>query len=153
MSDHLTDEVLSRLIDGDLSLTGREAALSHVRRCSACAQRHEQLVSVVAVLRQEELSAWRPADTARVTERISGEARDVQRRVAAVVGGAVALVACLVFVVLFAAVPVAAFSIAGRVADRVVPAMVPATASSVLLAMLTVAVAAPLVAYPLARWR
>jgi anti-sigma factor RsiW len=153
VSDHLIDEVLSRLIDGDLSLTGREAALSHLRECSSCAQRHEQLVSVVAVLRQEEPSVWRSADAARVIERVSGEARGSRPRVAAVLGGTVALVTCLVFVVVFVAVPVAAFSITGRVADRVVPAMLPATASSVLLAMLALAVVAPLVAYPLARWR
>jgi anti-sigma factor RsiW len=153
VSDHLTDEVLSRLIDGDLSLTGREAALSHLRNCSTCAQRHEALVSVAAVLRQEQPSAWRPADTARVSERISGEARVLQPRVAALLGGTAALVACLAFVVIFVSVPLAAFSIAGRVAGRVVPAMIPATVSSLLLAMLTVAVVAPLVAYPLARWR
>jgi hypothetical protein len=111
------------------------------------------LVSVVAVLRQEEPSTWRPADTASVIADVSGEAPESRPRIAAVLGGSFALAACLVFVVIFVAVPVAAFSIAGRVTGRVVPAMVPATASSVLLVMLMVAVVAPLVAYPLARWR
>src|SRR5207245_2221067 len=50
MSDHVSSEQLSALIDGELSLTAREAVLGHLRECPTCAASHERLVEVAAVM-------------------------------------------------------------------------------------------------------
>lgn len=51
MNDHVSDEQLSLLLDGGLSLAAREAVLAHVRSCPACAERHDRLVELTATIR------------------------------------------------------------------------------------------------------
>lgn len=63
MSDHISVEQLSALIDGDLSLTAREAVIGHLRTCPTCAATHERLVEVVAVMTAVPGERWSPEMT------------------------------------------------------------------------------------------
>lgn len=51
MNEHVGDEQLSLLLDSGLSLAAREAVLTHVRSCPACAERHDRLVELTATIR------------------------------------------------------------------------------------------------------
>ena len=51
MNEHVSDEQLSLLLDSGLSLAAREAVLTHVRSCPACAERHDRLVELTATMR------------------------------------------------------------------------------------------------------
>lgn len=152
MSDHLDRRQLSRLIDGDLSLVSRDAARAHLAFCPTCAQLHDELVGVVASLRQLPRAEWTPHHTERLTAGLSQPRRS---RLPLVGAGAAVLVVCVA--VMVAALPLinAAFAL-GHVAQTVVSSVAAAPLVSVipqLVVLVAVAVLAPLVAYPLARWR
>ena len=66
MSDHVSAEQLSALIDGELSLTAREAVLGHLRACPTCAALHERLVELAAVMTSLPAVQWTPQLTQRV---------------------------------------------------------------------------------------
>lgn len=152
MSDHLDRTQLSRLIDGDLSLVSRDAARAHLASCPQCAQRHDELVGVVASLRQLPRAEWTPRRTERV---MSGMIQPRRSRLPLAAAGVAVLVVCVA--VMFTAVPVidAAFAL-GHVAQVLVGSMAAEPLVGVipqLVVLLAVAVLAPLAAYPLARWR
>jgi anti-sigma factor RsiW len=69
VSPHVSDEQLSLLADGELSLVARHAVLDHIAGCPRCAERHDKLIELVAALRLEPGIDW-PADaTSAVLER------------------------------------------------------------------------------------
>lgn len=67
---HLSDEQLSMLLDGELSLTGRHAATEHLGGCVSCAGRLDELVEVSAALRLAPAVRWSPEATGRVLARL-----------------------------------------------------------------------------------
>lgn len=152
LSDHLDRTHLSRLIDGDLSLVSRDAARAHLASCPQCAQRHDELVGVVASLRQLPRAEWTPHQTERLTTAMSQ-----RRRSRLPLAGAGAAVLIVFVAVLVAALPLigAAFAL-GHVAQTLVSSVAAEPLVAIvpqLVVLVAVAVLAPLAAYPLARWR
>ncbi len=151
--DHVDGGQLSRLIDGDLSLTSREAVTAHLRECPGCAQRHDELVAVAASLRLLPAVQWTASDTERllgVLERHDHPARRLSIPLAA------CLAVCLAAVIAAASVIMTGFALGEALVAFVgalspVPAL--ASATPLLWLITAVAVLAPLAAYPLARWR
>ena len=150
MSDHLDDVQLSRLLDGDLSLTSREAVIDHLRTCPGCAARHDRLVAVTAALRMEPAMTWTGSDTEATLNRLPRRRRG---KVAA--AGAVSAAMCVLVLVETApliAVPLALLiAVLGTGRALVDPAIGPGV--ELVVAVAAIAMLAPLAAYPLARWR
>jgi anti-sigma factor RsiW len=152
MSDHLDDAQLSRLLDGDLSLTSREAVIAHLRTCSACARRHDALVAVAAALRLQPPATWTADQTASLLRALP------RRRDRARFGITVATMAGAFAFTVIAAAPLLATTrgLAAAMIGLVgalTPAPLSGQAGGVLLVVVLVALLAPLAAYPLARWR
>lgn len=151
MTDHLEDVQLSRLLDGDLSLTSREAALDHLRTCPPCAARHDRLVAVTAALRMEPATTWTASDTAATLQRLPRRRRP--GTVAA--AGAVSVAMCVLVLVetapLIAAPLALLIAVVGAGQALVDTAIGPSV--EVVVVVAAVAMLAPLAAYPLARWR
>jgi anti-sigma factor RsiW len=151
VSDHLDDVQLSRLLDGDLSLTSREAVIDHLRTCPGCAARHDRLVAVTAALRMEPAMTWSGSDTGATLNRLPRRRR--RGKVAA--AGAVSAAMCVVVLVETApliAVPLALLiAVLGTGRALVDTAIGPGV--ELVVAVAAIAMLAPLAAYPLARWR
>lgn len=151
MSDHLDDVQLSRLLDGDLSLTSREAVIDHLRTCPGCAARHDRLVAVTAALRMEPAMTWTGSDTGATLNRLPRRRR--RGKVAA--AGAVSAAMCVLVLVETApliAVPLALLiAVLGTGLALVDTAVGPGV--ELVVAVAAIAMLAPLAAYPLARWR
>ena len=79
MSDHVSAEQLSLLIDGELSIASREAVVTHIRSCLRCAAEHDRLVELTATLRLHRPLEWSPAKTAATVQRLSEAARSSRR--------------------------------------------------------------------------
>ena len=155
MSDHPISEQLSRLIDADLPLTERAAVLDHLATCPTCASSHARLVEAAAALRELPAVAWRPELAASVaaTATAPPSRAGVRRGRPFAVAVMVALVAVLVLAVL-AALPVALLS--AHVLTAVLTAVAPLGAGSagrLLRTLVGIALIAPVLLYPLARWR
>jgi anti-sigma factor RsiW len=154
MSDHLTDEQLSRLIDGDLPPIARTAAMTHLHGCTACALRHDTLVEAVAGLRTAEPFVWTPRSEDGALERI--RARPARRRVDV---GSLSFVAMVIVSLIAIALVVPPLLRTGlgvaRVALAPVAWLAPGGAGPgrALFALVAVAFIGPLLAYPLMRWR
>lgn len=58
MNEHVNDEQLSLLLDSGLSLAAREAVVTHVRSCPACAERHDLMVELTATIRLAGRLEW-----------------------------------------------------------------------------------------------
>jgi anti-sigma factor RsiW len=151
MNEHLDGEQLSRLLDGDLSLVERGAALDHLMHCPACAHRQSELVEVAALLRSEPSVEWTSSLTGGVLARTSPTPSRARRPLAAGLMGfmAAATALCLLIVA-----PVGLL-VTARVLHGVagLPPLGAASPSHVLVGLVVVALAAPLFLYPLARWR
>ena len=151
MSDHLDDVQLSRLLDGDLSLTSREAVIDHLRTCPGCAARHDRLVAVTAALRMEPAMTWTGSDTEATLNRLPRRRR--RGKVAA--AGAVSAAMCVLVLVETApliTVPLALLiAVLGTGLALVDTAVGPGV--ELVVAVAAIAMLAPLAAYPLARWR
>ena len=149
---HTDDELLSRLIDGELSLAERSAALDHVTHCPRCARRQAELVEAAAALRAEPPLTWSVGHTAEVLAHLPEPAR--RRRHAALGRAAAALVAAALAVVWILSVPVGPL-VASTVygAFGFVPPLGRASAGEAFTALLLIALVSPAVVYPLARWR
>ena len=151
MSTHLDDDHLSRLIDGDLSLTSREAAIAHLRGCPACAARHDRLVGVTAALRMQPRATWTHSDTVATLRELPRRRR--RRRMAFAV--AVSAMMCALVVAetapLIAAPLALMLALLGLGRELVNTTFGPGV--ELVLAVAAVAMLAPLAAYPLARWR
>jgi anti-sigma factor RsiW len=149
--EHLDDVLLSRLIDGDVSLTRRQAALDHLAGCPACARRHDELIGVAAALRSQPPLGWSAAASARVAATVAGASQRRPARlpavlaVAAVVASALALIPLALTGVTLSAHLLRAAPLPGPVGAL--------SFGSQLLFVLAIAVLAPAAAYPLARWR
>jgi anti-sigma factor RsiW len=154
MNEHLDGEQLSRLLDGDLSLAERGAALDHLAHCPACAHRQSELVEVAALLRSEPSVEWTSALSEGVLARTSSTASPVRRARRPLAAG---LIACMAATTAFSLVIVAPIGllITARVLDGLagLPPLGVASPSHVLVGLVVVALAAPLFLYPLARWR
>ena len=154
MTSHVDDGQLSRLIDGELSLTERGAVLDHLSRCPGCARRQAELVEVTATLRAQQPVEWTSALTSRVFEQIQPPPASAPSR--STIPVAVAL-AGLVVALVFAVAPIAhvGLFLTGGVFDAVsaLPPVGGASAGGVVAALVAVALLAPAVLYPLARWR
>ena len=100
MSEHVSDEQLSLLLDGELSLTAREAVSRHLAGCPSCAARHDQLVDVAATLRLHPALTWTEAATDHTLSRLQQQPRASTRWRArgAVLIAAVAAIGALMFV-------------------------------------------------------
>jgi anti-sigma factor RsiW len=155
VSHHPTAEQLSRLIDADLPLTERAAVLDHLATCPLCAASHARLVEAAAALRELPAVAWRPELAAGIAVRAAEPRRAPTRRrrtpfgVAAIAAVAVALVLAVI-----AALPVALLG--ARVVAACVGAVAPLGAGSpgrLLLTLVGTVLVAPVLIYPLARWR
>jgi len=152
MIEHPDDVQLSRLVDGDLSLVTREAVMTHVRSCPTCAERHDELVSVAAVLRLEPPLTWTRDDTESVLRRLPQR----RHRARVAVAGIVSAAMCAVVVVEAAPVIAAMLALVGVViglGGAVAPPAVATSGMQFLVVIAAIAILAPLAAYPLARWR
>jgi anti-sigma factor RsiW len=152
MSSHLDDLALSRLIDDDLSLTTRAAVLGHLEQCPACAQRHDDMVAVAATLRLQTPVEWSEAMSVRVLTGLPARKHPVRAAVAAALSVGLFVVALADVAPLIASM-LAVAGVLAAVAVAVVPAPVSAGGAQLLAGVALVAVAAPLIAYPLAKWR
>ena len=83
MTDHVSDEQLSLLLDGELSLASREAVMSHLRSCATCAARHDRLVELTASLRLHQPLRWSATSSERTLERLRsrGTSRPIRGRI------------------------------------------------------------------------
>lgn len=153
MTSHLDDQQLSRLLDGDLSLAERAAALAHLSSCSACAQRQAELVEVAATLRSYPRIAWTSHHTTGVMAELRAGAHEARQRRAFPALLLTIAAAGLVLAALLAA-PVGP-QLASAVFDAValMPPLRIASGGQALLTLLVVALVAPALVYPLARWR
>jgi anti-sigma factor RsiW len=70
VSDHVSGEQLSLLIDGQLSLASRDAVFTHLRSCPRCAARHDHLIELTASLRLHGRLEWSPEQTAATLQRL-----------------------------------------------------------------------------------
>ncbi len=70
MSEHVSDEQLSLLIDGQLSLAAPGAVTAHVRACPPCAARHDALIELTAVMRLQQPLRWLPPQTQAAIARV-----------------------------------------------------------------------------------
>jgi|GEM_PF-4445776 len=149
---HLSDEQLSMLVDGELSLASREAAGRHLRDCVHCTQRLDELVDVCAELRLTPAVSWSSPATERVlTQLTECETRHWSAPIAATLAiiGAVLLVQELALIRAVAGVLGAILSVLAAF----LPSGVGAPAGTAIGVLLVVAVLGPLLAMPLARRR
>jgi anti-sigma factor RsiW len=162
MSDsHATAEQLSRLIDGDLPLTERAAVLHHLAGCPSCAGEQARLVDVSAALRSAPAAHWTDLQTDALVTRLRtettapfcrrGPAPARSRPLAPIATAAVTLTFLVAFVI---AIPVGPL-VAGGIWESFawLPPIGATSAPGAGLVLLAVTLLAPLVAYPLARWR
>jgi anti-sigma factor RsiW len=150
--EHTDDELLSRLIDGELSLAERSAVLDHVTHCPRCARRQADLVEAAAALRAEPQLSWTVGHTAEVLAHLPEPA--VRRRRAALGRVAAALAAAALAGIWIFSVPIGpllASAVFG--AFGWIPPLGRASAGQALTALLLIALLSPALVYPLARWR
>jgi anti-sigma factor RsiW len=151
VSDHLDDVQLSRLLDSDLSLASRDAAIDHLRSCPACAARHDRLVSVTADLRLQPAVTWTASDTEATVRRLPRGRRRAKVTVAATISTAMCALVVVEAAPLIAAPLALMVALLGTGRALVTTAVGPEM--ELVLAVAVIAMLAPLAAYPLARWR
>jgi anti-sigma factor RsiW len=152
VSSHVTDEQLSRLADGELSLVSRHAVLAHLETCPACAARHDGVIDVVAALRLQPPLAWTPEHTGVVVERGRATARSRDRALPLAVG--LALLALVLGALSWPLVEAGArvgFRFASTMAALVSHQV--GVSVAVLGGLTALALVAAAVTLPLARWR
>jgi anti-sigma factor RsiW len=156
---HASSEQLSRLIDGDLGLTERAAVLDHIAHCTACAAAQARVVEVSAALRGVAAVRWSEAQTAALVERLPSGATGAPRsaggrlsvRLAALLVASLALAGAVAFVVRVPVGPLVAGSLWQAFAW--LPPIGGTSALGAGTALVAISLLAPLLAYPLARWR
>ena len=160
MSDlHASTEQLSRLIDGDLALAERTAVLDHVGHCPRCAAEQARLVEVAAALRGIPAVRWSEAQTAALVARLPSDATRAPRsagrrlpvRLAAMLVAALTLAGAVAFVVSVPVGPLVAGSLWQAFAW--LPPIGGTSALGAGAALVAISLLAPVIAYPLARWR
>ncbi len=153
MNEHIPIEQLSRLIDSDLSLTERVAVLAHLVRCPACAERQSRLIDVAAPLRELPPTHWTPAHS---DNAIAHAARRHETRGAIILTATASLIATATVTALAVLTPLwGTVALLVTVAIGLVATVAPLgpDAPHAILALVIAAILAPLLAYPLARWR
>lgn len=149
---HLSDEQLSMLVDGELSLGAREAASRHLRECVGCSERLDELVEVVAELRLAPAVVWDAGATARVMAGLDEHtARQWSAPIATslAVAGAVLLALELPLITAAAGVLAGALSVVGAF----LPSGMAVSGAVVVGGLVAVALIGPLLAVRLARAR
>jgi anti-sigma factor RsiW len=152
---HASPEQLSRLIDGDLGLAERAAVLDHIGHCPRCAAEQARVVEVSAALRSVPAVRWSEAQAAALVARLpsspTSPPRSAGRPLAAMLVAALALAVAVAFVV---SVPVGPL-VAGSLwqAFSWVPPISGTSALRAGATLVAISLLAPLLAYPLARWR
>lgn len=156
MSEHVSAEQLSLLIDGELSLASREAVVTHIRSCPRCAAEHDRLIELTATLRLRPSLEWAPAQTAATMKRLGERARSSPR------GGSrrrrgrdwsLPLAAVLAFAGVFALIELSLGTVHTAFSGATVLFAGGSLLSSRLLIALVVALAIGLLAFPLSRSR
>jgi anti-sigma factor RsiW len=156
---HASSEQLSRLIDGDLGLAERAAVLNHIAHCPRCAAEQARVVEVSAALRGIAAVRWSEAQTAALVEQLpSGATRAPQSagrrlpvRLAALLVATLTLAGAVAFVVRVPVGPLVAGSLWQAFAW--LPPIGGTSALGAGAALVAISLLAPLLAYPLARWR
>lgn len=152
MSDlHASTEQLSRLIDGDLALAERTAVLDHVGHCLLCAAEQARLVEVAAALRSIPAVGWSEAQTSALVARLPAGAPTVRRTAMLIAALAVAGAITITFVVNVPVWPLVARSLWQAFAW--IPPIGGTSALGAGAALVAISLLAPVIAYPLARWR
>lgn len=151
MDEHLSDEQLSCLIDGELSLTAREAAVAHLRGCPRCARRHDEVVETVSSLRLEPALAWREADTAQAIARIGRRRRELALPLALAAAALAAVLAAVEIEAVRAGSTIAATAF--RAATSLLGGVLAGGSGRTVTMLLVLAVLAPLLSLRLARTR
>lgn len=160
MSDtHASSEQLSRLIDGDLGLAERAAVLDHINHCPGCAAEQARVVEVSAALRGVAAVRWSEAQTAALVEHLPSGAtraprsagRGLSVRLATLLVATLTLAGAVVFVVEVPVGPLVAGSLWQAFAW--LPPIGGTSALGAGAALVAISLLAPLLAYPLARWR
>lgn len=149
---HLSDQQLSMLIDGELSLGSREAAGRHMRDCPRCAERLDDLVEVAAELRLAPALGWE----ARATERVMVQLDERKRREwSTPIAAALAVGGVFLLALELPAIGAATSLLAAMVSvlAAFLPTGVGLPGAMGIGALMVVAVLGPLVAMPLARPR
>jgi anti-sigma factor RsiW len=152
VSAHVSDEQLSLLADGELSLVARAAVLDHIGTCPSCAERHDALIDLVATLRLEPRLEWSAAGTSAVLDR--------RREMAGKPDRALPLAAVLAAVaIVLAALSLPLIEAGARVGLRLSTTAATVISHQLGLSIVVVAVVALLsaiaavVTLPLTRWR
>jgi anti-sigma factor RsiW len=149
VSAHVSDEQLSLLADGELSLLARQAVLDHIATCPRCAERHDALIDLVATLRLEPGIEWTAGGTSTVLER--------QRETASKPDRALPLVVALAAVGLaLAALSFPVIEAGARVGFRIGSTAAAVVSHQLGLSVVVIAalvVLSAVLTLPLARWR
>jgi anti-sigma factor RsiW len=156
---HASSEQLSRLIDGDLGLAERAAVLDHINHCPACAAEQARVVEVSAALRGVAAARWSEAQTAALVAHLPPDAARAPRsagrglpvRLAALLVATLTLAGAVAFVVSVPVGPLVAGSLWQAFAW--LPPIGGTSALGAGAALVAISLLAPLLAYPLARWR
>lgn len=150
MSEHPSDEQLSLLIDGELSLTARAAVNHHLSACPACAERHDTLVELVAGLRLQPPLRWTPTLSKHTQARLQPRPHERDRALPIALALAIAAAAAAALWLPLAIGPGFARALFD-VADSLLPGVLPG--HTAMLALLAAIAALGGLAYPLARSR
>ena len=152
MDSHVSAEQLSLFLDGELSLTAREAVRGHLESCPACAERHDSLVATVSALRLQPAQLWSDEQAERIALVVATDAtRELGLPVAVTLAAAAAALAATRPAFLQAAYGVVAslFAALGRVSGGLVGSV----SGSTLIALLVVGIVGPVLSIRLSRWR
>jgi anti-sigma factor RsiW len=152
---HASPEQLSRLIDGDLGLAERAAVLDHIDHCPRCAAEQARVVDVSAALRSAPAARWSDTQIAALVARLpsgpTSRPRSAGRPLAAMLAAALALAVAVAFVISIPVGPLVAGSLWQAFAW--VPPIGGTSALRAGATLVAISLLAPLLAYPLARWR
>jgi anti-sigma factor RsiW len=152
---HASPEQLSRLLDGDLGLAERAAVLDHIGHCPGCASEQARIVEVSAALRSAPATSWSETQIAALVARLpSGppsQPRSAGRPLAAMLVATLGLAVAVAFVVRVPVGPLVAGSLWQAFAW--VPPIGGTSALRAGATLVAISLLAPLLAYPLARWR
>ena len=154
MTSHATPEQLSRLIDGELPLTERAAVLDHITTCPVCAGAHARLVEAAAALRELPAITWQAGRGAEIAARAAAAPAPTRRERRPYAATATAAIVLALALAAVAALPLALLG--AHVLAACIAAVAPLGSGSpgrMLLTVLATAVVAPVLVYPLARWR
>lgn len=149
---HLSNEQLSRLIDGELSLGARDTAQRHLRDCAHCQEQLDAFVDIAAELRLTPAVTWDAGATARLLTQLDHRR---PREWSTPIAVAIAVLGALLLALELPAIS----SLTGMltsitsVLTAFLPTGVGLPSAPALAILLVVAILGPLLAMPLSRRR